>query len=327
MQFRTKIDIPKSELSIDHQMKTMLFGSCFSENIGNRLIDNKFYVNKNPFGIIYNPSSISKVIRRIIVGEKFTENDLFYHNHLYGSFLHHGSFSDTDKDCCLQNINASLDKAHSDLSDADLLIITFGTAYAYRLKDTKKIVSNCHKFPASEFERERLNIDDIVNDWSLLIQNLRTINPNIKFLFTVSPIRHWKDGAHENQLSKSLLLLSIDRLEKTFGDAYYFPSYEIMMDELRDYRFYAEDMLHPNDVALEYIWKLFQDAYFTDQTKSIGKEWSAIRKAIDHKPFNKDTELHKQFLRQTLLRAETFQNKYPYIHCEKEISVLQEQLK
>lgn len=326
MEFRKKIDVPKSNLSINYQSKLMLIGSCFAENIGQNLSQNKFNVNINPFGILYNPASIAVVLKRMMDGTPFSESELRENNGLFVSFMHHGSYSKPTKEEALELINQSLQTAIEDLRNADTLLITFGTSYIYSLKDSDTVVANCHKFPAAMFDRERISVQSIVDMWSDTIENLRKINPSLKLLFTVSPIRHWKDGAHNNQLSKAALLLSIDELINKYDDIYYFPSYEIVMDELRDYRFYAEDMIHPNNTAIEYIWEIFSETYFDEQTKHIMMEWQQIFRAINHRPFNPETEEHKQFLRQTLLKVNELRGKCPYFDLEKEIEVITQKL-
>lgn len=326
MEFRTKIDIPASELRINHHSKVMLLGSCFALHIGQQLLQSKFDINVNPFGILYNPASIATVIHRIIDSTLFTADELRENQGLYVSFLHHGSFSKPDKEETLQKINASLQQAIKDLQNTDTLIITFGTAYVYTLKESGSTVANCHKFPASIFNRERMSVECIVSIWNKLIKELKNINPGLNILFTVSPIRHWKDGAHDNQLSKATLLLAIDALQNEFGNLHYFPSYEIVMDELRDYRFYDEDMIHPNPTAIGYIWERFTDTFFDRETMQIISQWQKLLQAVNHRPFNIQAGEHKQFLRQTLLKLQTFQDKYPYLDCEKEIVTLKNRI-
>ena len=326
MEFRKKIDIPKSDLKIDHKSNIVLFGSCFSENIGEKLLNNKFRVDVNPFGVLYNPSSICQAIDLLMSEKDFSEEDIIEHQGVYHTFFHHSEFSDTDRNSFLQKINQRREESSDNLNKADTMLITFGTAYVFNHKETGRVVANCHKFPASEFDRYRLTTDSIVGMWSDLIERLREINPSLQILFTVSPIRHWKDGAHNNQLSKAILLLAIDELINKYSGLHYFPSYEIVLDELRDYRFYAEDMLHPNPTAIEYIWEIFSDTYFDEKTKQINKEWQTIRKAIGHRPFNPDTEDHKHFLRQTLLKINELQKKYSYFDVEKEVNFLTQKL-
>jgi len=326
MEFRTTIDIPVSDLRIDHQSNLMMFGSCFAQNIGQLAESSKFNVNVNPFGILYNPLSVSNVIRRIVNGTLLTNEELKQCNGIYTSFMHHGDFSALQADEALSKMNTSLLSATDDLRKMNILVVTFGTAYVYRLNETGEVVSNCHKFPASDFVRSRLSVDEVVNDWQNLIPELMQINPSLNIIFTVSPIRHWKDGAHENQLSKSTLLLAIDALSKQYDQIHYFPSYEILMDELRDYRFYAEDMMHPSQTAINYIWDLFANTYFDEKTRSVIRLWNGIHQALQHRPFNPDAESYKQFLRQTLLKLEAFQDNYPYLNCGEEIQSLKSQL-
>ncbi|MDR0824777.1 MAG: GSCFA domain-containing protein [Prevotella sp.] len=319
MDFRTKIEIPESDIHISHQSHILMMGSCFIENIGKLLIENKFKTNLNPFGILYNPQSISRALRMLIERKEFTEKDIFEYKGLYHSFWHHGSFSDTDMNKCLAKINTELIRSADDLRKADILFITFGTAYVFFSKEQNMVVGNCHKLPASAFDRFRMSVDDIVNEWTLLIGALREMNPLLRIIFTVSPIRHLKDGAHENQLSKSTLLLAIDEIIQSGEGTRYFPSYEIVMDELRDYRFYNEDMVHPDSVAIKYIWERFSEAYFDTETHPIIDEWRKLRQALNHRPINSDSEDYKHFLRQTLLKLKTFNKKYPYICCTDEI--------
>ena len=323
MDFRTKVIIPKPNLQISHSTKMMLLGSCFSENIGSKLLENKFHVKVNPFGIVYNPLSVAAVVKRLLSGKNFDENDLVLHNDVFQSFLHHGSFSHPDKDMCLQNISQSFADAAEFIPETDVFLITFGTAYVYKLKSTGETVANCHKFPADTFVRERLTVEEIVKEWSEIIDTILAHNPKTKFIFTVSPIRHWKDGAHENQISKSILHLAIDKLRETFASALsYFPAYEILLDELRDYRFFAEDMMHPSSVAVEYIWERFGETYFSKETTDINSEWEQLKRAINHRPLNENTESHQHFLRQTRQKLVAFQTSHPQINCEQEIKQL-----
>lgn len=322
MNFRTKIDIPVPGFNIDHQDTIIMMGSCFAESIGKELENAKFNINVNPFGVLYNPQSISRALGILKEERLFSGDDVFEYDGLFHSYYHHSRFSDDNITRCLEKINGSIKMASSQLKNADILFITFGTAYVYKLKDQDMIVGNCHKLPADKFERYRLDTEAIVKTWMDTIKELRTINPRLKLIFTVSPIRHLKDGAHENQLSKSTLLLAIDRLCKMHEYVSYFPSYEIVLDELRDYRFYDEDMIHPNNTAIKYIWEQIRKTYFSPRTDSIINEWCKLSAAITHRPFNIQGEKHKHFLKQTLLKIEDFQRKYPYIYCEKEITAI-----
>jgi len=309
MCFRTKITIPTFNFNINHDDKLMMMGSCFAENMAMALLESGFQVDMNPFGTVYNPQSLASGIRNLLSRKKYATSDLFFHQGLYHSFSHHSRFSDISAENCIENINRRLETSADFLKSASILVVTYGTSYVYSLKSTGETVTNCHKLPDNHFTRKRLSVTDIVTDWDLLIKELKFYNPDLKLLFTVSPIRHWKDGAHENQLSKATLLLAIDELIRQNDFCHYFPSYEIVMDELRDYRFYAEDMLHPSSVAVEYIGERFSDTFFTFETQSKVKEWQNIQKALKHKPFNPDSDEHKEFLRKTQERLENFGKK------------------
>lgn len=325
MDFRTPVIIPESTFRIDHSTKMMLLGSCFSENISTRLQEYKFLVKTNPFGIVYNPFSVAAVVKRLLSNKGFDETDLVFHDNVYQSFLHHGLFSHPDKNRCLENISRSFDEAAGFILKTDVFIITFGTAYVYKLKSTGEVVANCHKFPSSAFVRERLTIEEIVKEWSSVINAISAHHPAAKFIFTVSPIRHWKDGAHENQISKSILHLAIDRLQKMYAPTLsYFPAYEILLDELRDYRFFAEDMMHPSSVAIEYIWERFGETFFTGETIRTNSEWDQINRSLDHRPLNNQTENYRHFLKQTLQKLILFRQNHPQIDCSREIEELTE---
>lgn len=325
MDFRTPVIIPESTFRIDHSTKMMLLGSCFSENISARLQEYKFLVKTNPFGIVYNPFSVAAVVKRLLSNKGFDETDLVFHDNVYQSFLHHGLFSHPDKNRCLGNISRSFDEAAGFILKTDVFLITFGTAYVYKLKSTGEVVANCHKFPSSAFVRERLTIEEIVKEWSSVINAISAHHPAAKFIFTVSPIRHWKDGAHENQISKSILHLAIDRLQKMYAPTLsYFPVYEILLDELRDYRFFAEDMMHPSSVAIEYIWERFGETFFTGETIRTNSEWDQINRSLDHRPLNNQTENYRHFLKQTLQKLILFRQNHPQIDCSREIEELTE---
>ncbi|NDV79875.1 GSCFA domain-containing protein [Dysgonomonas sp. 511] len=326
MEFRTKINIPKTELSLSYNNHILMMGSCFIENIGQILVDHRISAYLNPFGVLYNPLSIAQGLDILIDNKKFTEEDLFEHKGLYHSFHHHSNFSHTDKTSCLENINKEINLAADFLKKTDTLFITFGTAYIYQWAKNNMIVGNCHKLPASEFNRSMLSTENIIDRWIKLTEKLKAINPSLQILFTVSPIRHLRDGAHDNQLSKATLLIAIDKLISSVNDTHYFPSYEIMLDDLRDYRFYNEDMIHPNTTAIKYIWDIFKNTYFPPKDRQIMDEWQKINQAIKHRPINKESEEHKSFLRQTLLKLKAFKNKYSYICLGNDIKDLESRL-
>ena len=321
MDFFSRIELRKSPVTISYHDKNMLIGSCFAENIGNKFIEYKFQTDLNPFGILYNPESIAMSIRRLLENRRLDSEVLFLHEGLYHSFSHHSSFSDISKENCLHNINERLTISSGNLQKTNHLFITWGTAYVYRLKETGQVIANCHKLPAILFLRERLTVQHIVEQWEKLLTDLLAMNKELTIFFTVSPVRYWQDGVFENQLSKSTLLLAVEQLQKRFPErTVYFPAYELMMDELRDYRFYAEDFFHPSKTAIQYIWERFTDTYMNEQTQQLMKEVNQIKKALNHRPLNQHSESYKQFISQTLLKIDQLNKKMPYICFKNEIS-------
>lgn len=319
MNFQTSVELPAGLPPIRHTDHILLMGSCFAENIGALLSDAKFQLELNPFGILYNPLSILSALREIATKKEYTEKDLFAYRGLWHSPMHHGIFSASTPEETLQHINERLQQAHQTLLKLDWLMLTFGTAYVYEQKETGKVVSNCHKLPENSFHRRFLPVDEIVDEYTSLITSMAARNPNLKILFTVSPIRHIRDGMHANQLSKSTLLLAIDRLQQLFPQhAFYFPSYEIVLDELRDYRFYADDMLHPSPLAVRYLWERFSETFFSADTKQIMTEVESIRRDLEHKPFHPESEAYQRFLGQIVLKIERLIGKYPYLDFQKE---------
>jgi len=295
----------------------LILGSCFAENLGTRLKQLKFNVILNPFGIVYHPAPAAVQTERIITGKPYTADELQQHNELWHSFDHHGRFSNPDISACLERINRELQQAHNQLACLDWLFVTFGTAWAYRLKDNRRIVANCHKFPASGFERIRFGADEIYAIWMKTITRLRQFNPAIKVVFTVSPIRHLRDGAHENQLSKSTLLLAVDRINSELENTAYFPAYEIVLDELRDYRFYAEDMTHPNAVAINYIWQRFCECFMAEDTLQTMKMVEDIVKAAAHRPIHYTSE-YRKFVAACLEKITKLKQQHPQLDFTEE---------
>lgn len=327
-KFQTLVDIPDFKWETGYSKKNVFMGSCFTENVGNRMADLKYQIDINPFGILYNPISVANGIQLLLNGKEFAEHDLVYENSLWHSFSHHGKFSSPDKKQTLENINSRLKISSDFLKQADFLFITFGTAWIYKLIETGETVSNCHKIPSKKFERIRLSVDEIVATYNKLLVTLWDINPELKVIFTVSPIRHWKDGAIENQRSKSVLLLAVDELIKNYDkNCAYFPSYEIVMDELRDYRFYTEDMLHISDVAITHIWEKFEEALIDRNSQKLAKEIQQINSALKHRPFNKYTKEHLIFIKKQILKLELIEQKYPFIDLVKEKQKFNEQKK
>lgn len=311
--FRTTLSVTKSSDKITHQTNLMSIGSCFSEHIGERLLDYKFPIVINPHGILFNPISIANSLIQIIHNQQLVEDDIFYHNHRWQSFFHHGRFAKADKKDCLNAINQSIQTAHQQLQNLDFLILTFGTANVFEYKKTGQIVANCHKVPNTEFERKRLKINDITTAFQPIFNELKTINPNLKIILTVSPVRHIRDGLVENQRSKSTLLLAADELAKAYDFIIYFPSYELIIDDLRDYRFYKEDMIHPSKVAVDYVWNYFENTYFSKETRQINGQLQKIIQAKKHRPFDEKSENHQLFLRKQVSKINNLQQQYPFL--------------
>jgi hypothetical protein len=285
----------------------------------------KFPTLVNPFGVLYNPVSVRNALEILIEQKEFVETDLNLFNDLWYSFYHDSEFSNPDKQQCLNKINSSTRVASKQLRHANYLIITFGTAWIYKYLKTGQPVSNCHKIPAKEFERSKLQPEAIFIEWSNLINRLNQLNKNLKIIFTVSPVRHWKDGAIQNQLSKSTLILAIHQLVSKFDNVSYFPSYEIMMDDLRDYRFYADDMLHPSQVAIDYIWEHFAKTFFQKETEKIIQQVEKIIRAKNHRPLNKDTSTHKKFIQNQIQLIKDLDKKYPFLKFKDELDYFNSQ--
>ena len=309
--FTTKIEIPESPIKITHRDGVLALGSCFSENIGKKMSDAGFRIDVNPFGVQYNPVSIRNSLRFLLDGKRFTAEDLFFDGSLWNSFSHSSLFSDIEQEKCLGKINSRLEKSNLQMSEMRFLFITFGTSWVFSTTETGEIVSNCHKLPAQHFIRYSLSVEDIVHDYRNLIQRLNTQNPDLNIIFSVSPIRHWKDGAHENSLSKARLLLAVDNLQKEFANVHYFPAYELLMDELRDYRFYASDMLHPSETAVNYIWERFSDCYFSAETKKIKAELEQLNADLAHRPLHPESANYQKFLENIETRKRKIAELYP----------------
>ncbi len=309
--FRLVVEVGKSSIRLDYNTPSLWIGSCFTENIGSHLQELRFPAGVNPFGVLYNPESIRQSLMILAEEKEFTAGDLRFGNDLWYSFSHHTSFSDPDRDACLRNISESVEKASALLRKARFLFLTFGTARAYRLKETGQVVSNCHKLPHSMFDHELLSAGDITSSYTALISKLSEINPGINIILTLSPVRHWKDGPTENLVSKSVLMVSIAGLAERFDNVSYFPAYEIVMDELRDYRFYEEDMIHINRAGVDYIRKRFMECFVDPAALPLVKEIKGILQGVGHRPFNPSTENHRRFLRSLLDRIGRFEKVVP----------------
>lgn len=287
---QTPVTIPATKLRIDHKCRLMLMGSCFSDAIGTRMEECGFEVLSNPFGTLYNPLSIEQCLNRSMELNPLDADDVVFHNGLWHSWLHHGKFSNSDRNALLANCLDSMHKVHNHIQRPSVLLFTFGTAYVF--KHDGRVVSNCHKLPSSLFERTRLTVDEIVAPWRPLLR--RFADEGHRVVMTVSPIRHLADGAHGNQISKSTLLLAVERLCEE-GLAEYFPAYEILLDELRDYRFYADDMTHPSELAEEIVWQRFQETYMSKDTIERCLKYQKLDRMKKHRPMHGDSAEYEKY--------------------------------
>lgn len=324
--FRTEIKLSPSKIKLNYHSRILFTGSCFTENIGLKMQDLKFNTLVNPFGILYNPLSINNMLQMLLAEKQFSKKDIHHFNEQWLSFAHHGKFSHPDPTIFLKKLNTSTQAASGFLKKADVLIITLGTAFVYFLKETGQVAANCHKMPQKHFNRKRLSVAEITTALQPTIEALLVQNPNLHILFTVSPIRHWKDGAIDNQLSKATLIVAIHELVSKFEPLSYFPAYELLMDDLRDYRFYEADMLHPNDTAINYIWEQFLGVYMEASAKEKMKTVAKILAAVQHRPRNSKSEAHQRFIRQQLLHIKQVSTQFPFISFSTESAYFEQQL-
>lgn len=283
MKFHLNYTVPNFDFEISHKDQCFLIGSCFSENIGNLLNKTKFKTHSNPNGILFNPLSISNTIDAIISEKKIEEAFLLRRDNLFFSYLHHTSIHASSQEELIALIEKENANALHAIKNANFLFLTFGTAYLYELRETKQIVANCHKQTASTFHKRMASVSEIVKNYSEIISKLKVINPNIKLIFTVSPVKHLKDGLIENTISKSTLILAIQSIVNENSNCYYFPAFELVNDDLRDYRFYKEDLAHPNDLAIQYVWQKFSDCFFSSKTLQINQLIAKLNSAMSHK--------------------------------------------
>lgn len=312
MKLFTEIPLYPEENQIDYSSKILLLGSCFSENIGGKLDYFKFQNIQNPFGVIFNPISIEKLVVRAIDNSPFSEEDIFQHNGIWKCFEAHSKLSSLNKNEFLEKLNLALQNLRKALFKATHIVFTLGTSWVYKHFETEEIVANCHKLPQQKFKKALLSIQEISSSLQRIFIKISKINPNAIVINTVSPVRHIKDGFVENSLSKAQLISAIhdSRNQQTF----YFPSYEIMMDELRDYRFYAADMLHPNKIAIEIIWQKFSKVWISSTTETLQKEIASIQTGLLHRPFNPESSDHLQFLETLQQKIKSLQIKLSHIH-------------
>lgn len=315
MKLQTQVPLQTAKFPIDYDSKIVAIGSCFSEHIGNKLGACKFRITQNPFGILFHPKAIETLVTEAINQVEYTENDVFLHNEQWHSFKAHSALSGTNKTEVLEHLNLQLQYTRQALQEASHVILTLGTAWVYKNTETQNVVANCHKLPQKTFQKELLSVNAIRKALENIVTEVKAINPNVVFVFTVSPVRHIKDGMVENMRSKSHVLTAIHHfIEHQKNERlYYFPSYEIMMDELRDYRFYAKDMIHPSSLAVDYIWEQFKTVWINNGAFPIMKAVTQIQQRLQHKPFNPTSEAHKLFLLKLEADIKAIKACYPFL--------------
>jgi hypothetical protein len=322
--FRTVLTTTPASFNIGLRDGCFTIGSCFADNLGQLLHQHKFEVLVNPFGTSYNPISIHKVLHYAIQNELPSTDTYGELNETYFNFDFHSSFSALDANILQRNITNALSKSHSSLSSATTLLITYGTAWVYERKDNGEIVSNCHKVPATQLNKQLLTQKKILESFKNFYQQLMILNPHIRIILTLSPVRHIKDSLELNAVSKSILRLSCHTLSEIYPQVEYFPAYEIVLDDLRDYRFYDRDLLHPSPEAIDYIWHIFGNRYFTKDTSTFVKKWEEITKALTHRPYHPTSAMHQKFLSNLLSQLEELKST---INVDKEISQVKNQIK
>ena len=316
MEFRTMIHPREGEHFMRHSDKMLLMGSCFSDNIGAKLRDAMVDVLVNPFGTIFNPLSIASGVDKIIDNATIAGVELFMNGGVWNSYDFHSRFSMASKDAALHRMNDSINEAHEHLKECNTLILTLGTAVVYRRRDTGEVVTNCHKVPQQEFTRRLASVEEITEALTHTVQRLYEFNPSLRILFTVSPIRHIADGLEMNSLSKAVLRVAINNVTRQFKEfVEYFPAFEIVMDDLRDYRFYSADMVHPSDTAIEYIWQTFQATYFDDRSTQAIARCERVSKRLKHRPMSNNPDVVARFNADTQAVIANLKKEYPYIKC------------
>ncbi len=313
MELRTTFEIEPSVNKITYNDPVLFTGSCFATEIGKQFEVGKMPVLINPSGTVYNPVSVCNTLDTIMEGRKYTSDDIYNYNGIWLSFNHYTDFSAEDPVTVLERINSAAERSHKFVSAAKFLFITFGTARVYRWNKSGNIVSNCHRIPSSEFTNELLAPSQIVSLWDAELTKLKSLFPALKVVFTISPVRHWKDGAHGNQISKSVLILAVEELMGHPSGPGYFPAYELIMDDLRDYRFYDDDMLHPSSSAINYVWQRFSDCYLDSRTVELRNEVIKVTRACSHRLTSALERKKKEFARSMIERISNIEDKIPTV--------------
>lgn len=312
MQLQTTLSVTRAEHPIDYSSKILLMGSCFAEHIGDKLEYYQFQTYGNPLGIFFHPEAIAAFLERIVQNKVYTEEDVFEHQEQWHCYEAHSRLSQNSREGLLGDLNRQLEISSRTLENATHIFLTLGTAWGYRFKDTGQWVANCHKVPQKYFSKELMMVSDVEACLHKIGGFIRKLNPKVQLVYSVSPVRHLKDGFIENQRSKAHLISAVHQLVQE-GEALYFPAYEILMDELRDYRYYSEDMVHPSTQAIEYVWEKFCRVWIADCAADVMKEVGEIRKGLAHRPFNPDSKAHKDFRKALEKRITELQEEYPFM--------------
>jgi len=324
MEFRRELQVRPFREQISIRQKLMLVGSCFTDKLGDRLAQHRFHTLQNPNGILFNPASIARAVSSYISGKPYGMEDIFLADEHWTSWDHHSRFSHQDPHALLGMINQAIREAHLFLKEADWLILTLGSAWVYQLDDGR-VVANCHKVPADRFRKTLMPVEEVLSSLDNLIHRLSLFNPGLRIMFTISPVRHLRDGFVENNRSKAVLIQAVHHLVHKFSRLFYFPAYELVIDDLRDYRFYAEDMAHPNYLATDYVWHKFTEACIDGPSQLFMKEISAVNAALAHKPFFPDSMAHRNFRWKMYEKVFALKAAYPFMDLEKDLETFRDQ--
>ena len=326
MNFRTEIEPLSFPFSFTYDHRYTFVGSCFAERIASRMGRLKFRVLRNPFGILYNPVSVQMMFRMLLSGHRFGETDIFEHHGIWNSYWHHSRFSKLSASALLQTLNDEADQAREHLRTTDRLVVTLGTAFVWMHRKKGEIVANCHKLPRQQFMQRRLPPEEVVRALRPVLQQLKNQHSNLEVLLTVSPVRHVRHGSIENQRSKAALILAVDSLCRELDFVHYFPAYEILMDDLPDYRFYAQDLIHPADAALDYVWSKVVGSLVASHTQTQMKRVEKLLKATQHRPLQPGSAPHQTFVHQQLTLIGQLEQDLAHADFSEERDALQQQI-
>ena len=322
MDFKLTMRVPALEPPIALNDHILLAGSCFTNHMATRLRTLRFTTLENPNGIVFNPASIAHHLQRWFTGQQYTHADLFYHHELWQSWHFHSAFSHPDREVALEGMNRQLMHAHQFLKQANWVVITLGSAFVYQLKDDSlggqpgQVAANCHKVPAQHFNHRLLSLVEVTNYLQQIIETVLAAHPQARVIFTISPVRHYREGLVENNRSKGLLHNAVGQVQQQYNRVHYFPAYELVIDDLRDYRFYAEDLVHPNYAATQYVWEQFKEGCLDARCQTWISRFEEVWRAFNHKPFHAQSQQHQQFLAQYAQKTAELQKDFPEQNLE-----------